>query len=162
MKQKANELFQRVIGVYLASPSNEKYNYKTVEKSPKLYEKLQNALISSLDKKAIIKYNIERNKERNKSRPMTEQMNLYLKDVDNKNKNAINNLEKNISDIKQQEIIEMKNYQRINKNIKLLGLKEENEKNEKSNINNKIKYANINTNYRDNKKRIYYKNNNNK
>lgn len=115
MKENAKELFQRVMGLYLTTPSNWKINKETnpPDKETRLKEKLQDALISSLDNAAIIKYNIQKTKQRNKSKPMTEQMNLSLKDVNIMNKNIIKDIDNKIEEIKQREIIENKNYQRI-------------------------------------------------
>jgi hypothetical protein len=162
MKQKANELFKRVMGIYLTSPTNWKFNkVQNVNKDAKLNEKLQDALISSLDNAAIIKYNIQKNKERNKSRPMTEQMNLSIKEINDINKNVIKDIDHKIEEIKQKEIIESKNYQTFfNKHNKFIRLKIENEKNF---MQNKINTANVSPNYNDIIKGLFsYENNNNK
>ena len=62
MKKKANEFFQRVMGIYISNPSywNKVQN---CDKNSKFNEKLVDALISSLDNDAIIKYNIQKNKK---------------------------------------------------------------------------------------------------
>ena len=120
MKKRVDDLFNRVMGIYLTSPTN--YDrVKSEDKDAKLKEQLQNALINSLDKTAIIKYNIQKDKERNKRRPMTEQMNLLIKDVNIINNNIIKDINNKIEEIKQREIIEKKIF--LNKDNKFLKLK---------------------------------------
>ena len=135
MKQNADELFQRVMGIYLSS-SSDWNKAQTVDKNSKLNEKLIDALISSLDNAAIIKYNIQKDKERNKSRPITDQMNLSAKNINAINNNFIKNLDNKIEEIKQREIIENKTFQRIiNNNQKYIRLRDENEKSNKNKFN---------------------------
>ena len=118
MIQKANELFNRVIGLHLTTPANLE-KIKFLDKKSKEKENLENSLISSLDKSPIIKYNIKKNRERNKRKPMTERMISHMKDVNIINNNILKDIDKKIEEIKQREYIENKNYQEIiNKNIK--------------------------------------------
>ena len=163
MKQNANELFQRVMGIHLTSPTNWKFNkVNQVDKDKKLNKKLQDALISSLDNAAIIKFNIQKNKERNKSRPMTEQMYVSLKYINVINNNVLKDLDNKIEEIKQREMIGSKSYQRsFNKNYnKFIRLKIENDKNF---MQNKNGTANISPSYSDIIKSLFsYENNNNK
>ena len=161
MKQNANELFERVIGVYLTSPTNLKENRVTnVDKDSKLDQKLQDALISSLDNAAIIKYNIQKDRERNKRRPMTEQMISNVKDVNLMNKNIIKEIDNKLEEIKKREIIENKNYRRfIDSNSKSVKPRKQNKKN---NIRDKIKSVNISPNYRNMRSQFGYENFNNK
>ena len=159
MKQNADELFQRIMGIYLTSPTNWRFNKDTNNKNAKLNEKLQEALISSLDNAAIIKYNIQKDKERNKSRPMTEQMSSSLKNINEINNNILKDLNNKIEEIKQREIIESKNYQKFfNRNTKFLRLRDENEKK----IIKKIKTADASPSYEGVMKGLFsYENHNN-
>ena len=147
MKKKVDDLFNRVIGIYLTSPSNYGRMQNT-DKEAKLKEQLQNALINSLDKTAIIKYNILKDKERNKSRPMSEQMNLLIKDVNIINNNVINDMNNKIEEIKQREIIEKKFF--LNKDKKFLKLK----------LDNIFGKKNGSPNYIDNNEIFYFENKN--
>ena len=118
MIQRANELFDRVIGLHWTNTANfEKISL--LDKKTKEKENLENSLISSLDKSPIIKYNIKKNKERNKRKPMTERMISHMKDVNLINNNIIKNFDKQLEEIKQREYIENKNYKEIiNRDIK--------------------------------------------
>ena len=156
MKKKANELFQRVMGIYISSPS---YWNKTQngDKNKKLNEKLVDALISSLDNAAIIKYNIQKNKERNKSKPMTKQINLSAKNINAINNNIIKNIDNKLEEIKQREIIEKKTFQRmINNNQKYIRLRKDKEKNNK----NRFNRTGFNPSYKNQKGFLSYRNDN--
>ena len=159
MKQNANELFQRVMGLYLISNTNMNNN-KTpnIDKKSRLDEKLRDALVSSLDNAAIRKYNIQKDIERNKRRPMTEQMSLSLKNINEINKNIIKDIDNKLEEIKQREIIEIKNYQRTinNKYIK------KREEDKKDIMINEIKSANTTPSYKKIKGKFSYENYNNK
>ena len=123
MKKNADKLFKRVMGTYLIIPSYDD-RMKNTDKESKLKEQLQKALVNSLDNAAIIKYNIQKDKERNKRKPMTEQMNLLIKDVNKINNNTIKDINNKIEEIKQREIIENKIF--LNKNNKFIKLKLDN------------------------------------
>ena len=159
MKQNANELFQRVMGLYLISNTNMNNN-KTpnIDKKSRLDEKLRDALVSSLDNAAIRKYNIQKDIERNKRRPMTEQMSLSSKNINEINKNIIKDIDNKLEEIKQREIIEIKNYQRTvnNKYIK------KREEDKKDIMINEIKSANTTPSYKKIKGKFSYENYNNK
>ena len=122
MKQKADELFNRVIGTHITiPPSLEKITF--LDKKLKQEEKLESSIISSLDKSAIIKYNIQKNKERNKSKKMSDRMVAHMKSVNAINNNAIKDIDKKLEEINQREYIQNKNYQEIiNQNNKVLKL----------------------------------------
>lgn len=154
MKQKAEELYNRVIGLHLTSPSSFS-QIKFLDKKSKQIEKLQNAIISSLNNSPIIKYNIHKNQERNKSRPMTEQMNLELKKVNIINNIFIKDIDNKLKEIKQREYIENKNYQDTkNKNNKYLKLKFNKGRNKSQNISPKHKFNRLF--YFENKSKDHY------
>jgi hypothetical protein len=159
MKKKAEELFKRVMGIYLTNPSNWKNGRtKSTDKNTKLYEKLQNTLISSLDNVAIIKYNIEKNKERNKVRPMTEQMNSSNEYINLINNNIISEINNKIEEIKQREMIEIKNYKKLLNNNNYMRTGWENDKNF---WNDKMRSASISPSIRKTKSVFKYENNKN-
>ena len=159
MKKKAEELFKRVMGIYLTNPSNWKNGRtKSTDKNTKLYEKLQNTLISSLDNVAIIKYNIEKNKERNKVRPMTEQMNSSNEYINLINNNIISEINNKIEEIKQREMIEIKNYKKLLNNNNYMRTGWENDKNF---LNDKMRSTSISPNIRKTKSVFKYENNKN-
>ena len=159
MKKKAEELFKRVMGIYLTNPSNWKNGRtKSTDKNTKLYEKLQNTLISSLDNVAIIKYNIEKNKERNKVRPMTEQMNSSNEYINLINNNIISEINNKIEEIKQREMIEIKNYKKLLNNNNYMRTGWENDKNF---WNDKMRSTSISPSNRKTKSVFKYENNKN-
>ena len=159
MKKKAEELFKRVMGIYLTNPSNWKNGRtKSTDKNTKLYEKLQNTLISSLDNVAIIKYNIEKNKERNKVRPMTEQMNSSNEYINLINNNIISEINNKIEEIKQREMIEIKNYKKLLNNNNYMRTGWENDKNF---LNDKMRSTSISPSIRKTKSVFKYENNKN-
>ena len=159
MKKKAEELFKRVMGIYLTNPSNWKNGRtKSTDKNTKLYEKLQNTLISSLDNVSIIKYNIEKNKERNKIRPMTEQMNSSNEYINLINNNIISEINNKIEEIKQREMIEIKNYKKLLNNNNYMRTGWENDKNF---WNDKMRSASISPSIRKTKSVFKYENNKN-
>ena len=159
MKKKAEELFKRVMGIYLTNPSNWKTGRtKSTDKNTKLYEKLQNTLISSLDNVAIIKYNIEKNKERNKVRPMTEQMNSSNEYINLINNNIISEINNKIEEIKQREMIEIKNYKKLLNNNNYMRTGWENDKNF---LNDKMRSTSISPSIRKTKSVFKYENNKN-
>ena len=159
MKKKAEELFKRVMGIYLTNPSNWKNGRtKSTDKNTKLYEKLQNTLISSLDNVAIIKYNIEKNKERNKVRPMTEQMNSSNEYINLINNNIISEINNKIEEIKQREMIEIKNYKKLLNNNNYVRTGWENGKNF---LNDKMRSTSISPSIRKTKSVFKYENNKN-
>ena len=159
MKKKAEELFKRVMGIYLTNPSNWKNGRtKSTDKNTKLYEKLQNTLISSLDNVAIIKYNIEKNKERNKVRPMTEQMNSSNEYINLINNNIISEINNKIEEIKQREMIEIKNYKKLLNNNNYMRTGWENGKNF---LNDKMRSTSISPSIRKTKSVFKYENNKN-
>ena len=159
MKKKAEELFKRVMGIYLTNPSNWKNGRtKSTDKNTKLYEKLQNTLISSLDNVAIIKYNIEKNKERNKVRPMTEQMNSSNEYINLVNNNIISEINNKIEEIKQREMIEIKNYKKLLNNNNYMRTGWENDKNF---LNDKMRSTSISPSIRKTKSVFKYENNKN-
>ena len=159
MKKKAEELFKRVMGIYLTNPSNWKNGRtKSTDKNTKLYEKLQNTLISSLDNVAIIKYNIEKNKERNKVRPMTEQMNSSNEYINLVNNNIISEINNKIEEIKQREMIGIKNYKKLLNNNNYMRTGWENDKNF---LNDKMRSTSISPSIRKTKSVFKYENNKN-
>ena len=161
MRQNANELFHRVIGLRPLTQTDLNENPITKEeKDSKLNQKLENAIICSLENAAIIKYNNHRNIERNKSRPMTEQMSSNLKDVNTINKKVIRNIDNKLEEIQQREIVEMHNYDRLmNSNNELVKLRNEIKK---IIMINKTKSNNISPSYRNIRSYFGYENNNNK
>ena len=160
MKQKAEELFNRVIGLHLTSPSSFS-QIRFLDKKSKQKEKLQNAIINSLDNSPIIKYHIQKNEERNKNRPMTEQMNSELKNVNVINNNIIKDIDNKIEEIKQREYIENKNYQdTMNKNIKYLKLKFDEDRIKSQNISPRYKYNKLFHYEKKSKEHYFYESNN--
>ena len=155
VKQNANYSFQKMMSLLIGTPMNWKEQMSEGEvKEILAYDKLTNAVLKSLDKNALIKYKEEEKKQKNKSNYNTEEFNISIKNVDN-NKNLIDKLNGNLEEIRQREIIENKNYQKLFvENRKNLKHKHHNfntscivcrRLNENSTRNNKLKKSNSST-----------------
>ena len=143
MKQSANQLFQRIMSLFITNPVNWKENLSQQEiKNIMLYDKLENIMIKSLDSRALIRFKNEDNKQKGKKYYSISQYDISLKNINNNNKNIINDINNKIEELKQKEIIENKIYQKLLiKNRKYL--KNNNEK-QSQNINPRKNYKSEN------------------
>ena len=113
MKQNANQSFQKIMSLFISNPINWKENLSPQEvKNIKLYDRLENCMIKSLSRNAFLNFKNEKDKQKIKNYPK-EQLNLSLKNINNNNKNIIKDITNKLEELKQREIIENKNYQRI-------------------------------------------------
>ena len=147
MKQNATESFQKMLTLFISNPVNWKENLSPKEvKNIMLYDKLESAMIKSLDRNAFIKFKNEENKRKIKKYYSVDKLNLSIKDINNYNKNIIKNIDNKLEELKQRVIIEKKNYQKLLiRNRKYLKYNNE-RKSQKYNINygrGKYKSANI-------------------
>ena len=143
MKQSANQLFQRIMSLFITNPVNWKENLSPQEiKNIMLYDKLENIMIKSLDSRALVRFKNEDNKQKGKKYYSNSQYDISLKNIKNNNKNIINDINNKIEELKQKQIIENKMYQKLLiKNRKYL--KNDNEK-QSQNINSRRKYKSEN------------------
>ena len=95
----------------IGTPINWKENLSEEEiKKVKSYDKLQNAVINSLDNNAFAKYKEEEKKQKIKNINNTNEFNWSVEKANNNNKNIIDKLNMGLEKMKQREIIENKNY----------------------------------------------------
>ena len=127
IKQSANQTFQKILSLHLSNPVNWKENLSPEEiKSIKRHNKLQNIMISSLDKNAFMKYKEEEKKSKEKNHNINSVFNVSLENMNNYNKNVINDINNKIEKLNMRENFENKNYQKLLiKNRKLLKYRNE-------------------------------------
>ena len=123
IKQNANYSFEKMMSLLIGTPMNWKEQMSEEEMKEILaYDKLQNTVLRSLDNSAFARYKREEKKQKIKSNSDMDGINISIKNVENNNKNLINKLSVNLEEIRQREIIENKNYQKLllenRKNIK--------------------------------------------
>ena len=127
MKQNTNQAFQKIMTLFISNPVNWKDNLSPQEiKNIMLYDKLESSLIKSLDRNALIKFKNEEKRQKKAKHYKIDELNLSLKDINDNNINLIKDIDNRLEEIKQREIIENKNYQKlVIKNRKLLKYKNE-------------------------------------
>jgi hypothetical protein len=127
IKQSANQTFQKILSLHLSNPVNWKENLSPEEiKTLKRHNKLQNIMISSLDKNALMKYKEEEKKNKEKSHNINKLFNVSLENINNYNKNVINDIDNKIEELNLRENFENKNYKKLLlKNRKLLKYRNE-------------------------------------
>ena len=114
VKQNTNDSFQKIMSLLMATPVDWKEQMSEKEvKEIMAYDKLQNAVIKSLDKSALVKYKEEEKKQKNKINYNSDEFNLSIRNVNNNNKNLIDRLNSNLEELKYREIMENKNYQKM-------------------------------------------------
>ena len=127
IKQSANQTFQKILSLHLSNPVNWKENLSPEEiKNIKRHNKLQNIMISSLDKNAFMKYKEEEKKSKEKNHNINSVFNVSLENMNNYNKNVIIDINNKIEELNMRENFENKNYQKLLiKNRKLLKYRNE-------------------------------------
>lgn len=127
IKQNANQTFQKILSMHLSNPVNWKENLSPEEiKNIKRHNKLENIMISSLDKNAFMKYKEEEKKNKEKNHNINNLFNVSLENMNNYNKNVINDINNKIEELNLRENFENKNYKKlILKNRKLLKYRNE-------------------------------------
>ena len=114
VKQNANDSFQKMINLLISTPMNWKEQLSEEEvKEIMNYDKLQNAVLKSLDKIALIKYKEEEKKQKRQNYHNINDANLSIKNVNNNNKHLLDELDINLEELRQREIIENNNYKKI-------------------------------------------------
>ena len=158
VKQNVKNYYDKTMSLLLGTPINWKDNLSEEEiKGIIHYNKLENAVIKSLDKNILIKFDNEKKKYRNKKNQLIEGFNNSLSDIRNNNKNIIEKLNLKLEELRQKEILENKNYnsllmknrrylKRVNKgNLLYKNNYDPNEKMRKSfsqsHLNQKIKFS---------------------
>ena len=127
IKQNVNHTFQKILSLHLSNPVNWKENLSPEEiKNIKRHNKLQNIMISSLDKNALMKFKDEERKNKEKNHNINSMFNVSFENMNNYNKNVINDIDNKIEELNMRENFENKNYQKLlNKNRKLLKYRNE-------------------------------------
>ena len=158
VKQNVKNYYDKTMSLLLGTPINWKDNLSEEEiKGIIHYNKLENAVIKSLDKNILIKFDNEKKKYRNKKNQLIEGFNISVSDIRNNNKNIIEKLKIKLEELRQKEILENKNYnsllmknrrylKRVNKgNLLYKNNYDPNEKMRKSfsqsHLNQKIKFS---------------------
>jgi len=77
------------------------------------YDKLENAVIRSLDNKSLVKFKIEEQKLKPKNTYDNSGFNFLVKNKENNNQDVIDKLNIKLELLKQREIIENKNYKKL-------------------------------------------------
>ena len=115
IKENANYSFQKIMSLLISTPNNWKENFSEKEvKDIIAYDKLENSVIKSLDKSALIKFKEEEEKKQKKNNYNNiDSLKLSLKNVYNNNKNLIDQLNINLEELRHREIIENKNYKNL-------------------------------------------------
>ena len=114
MKQRANESFQKIMSLFLSNPVNWKDNLSPQEvRNILLYDKVESAMIKSLDSNALIKFKNEEKKQKKKKHYKIEQLNLSEKEINKNNKKILNDIDNKIEKLKQKEILENKKYLKL-------------------------------------------------
>ena len=150
IRQNAKASYQYKMALLIGTPINWKENLSEEEiKKVKSYDKLQNAVINSLDNNAFVKYKEEEKKQRNKKLNNTNEFNWSIEKANSNNKDIIDKLNIGLEKMKQREIIENKNF------IKLL---KENRKHIKYRNERNQYYCNSGMNYRNNRSEDYSRN----
>ena len=143
MRQNANQSFQKIMSLFISNPVNWKDNLSHQEiKNILLYDKLESSMIKSLDRSAFNKFKKEENKQKKKKNYSIGQLSLTKKDINNKNANIIKSIDNKLEELKQREMIENKNYQKIlirnRKHLKYRG-----ERSWQNILNEKFRSANV-------------------
>lgn len=118
IKQSVNHSFQKIMSLFLSNPINWKENLSQEEiKNIKKYDKLEHAMISSLNKAALIRFQNEEKKQKEKEKSHNQNYKLNdssdLGNVNNNNKNMINSINNKIEELNARENIEINNYQKM-------------------------------------------------
>ena len=83
-------------------------------------------MISSLDKNALMKFKDEERKNKEKNHNINSIFNVSFENMNNYNKNVINDIDNKIEELNMRQNFENKNYQKLlNKNRKLLKYRNE-------------------------------------
>ena len=102
------------MSLFISNPVNWKDNLSHQEiKNILLYDKLESSMIKSLDKSALNKFKNEERKQKKKKNFSIGQLSLTKKDINNKNEKIIKTIDSKLEELKQREMIENKNYQKI-------------------------------------------------
>ena len=111
VKQNVKNYYDKTMTLLLGTPINWKDNLSEEEiRNIIHYNKLENAVIKSLDKNILIKFDEEKKKYRNKKGHIIEGFNNSLSDIRNNNKNIIEKLNLKLEELRLKEIRENKNY----------------------------------------------------
>ena len=151
IRQNAKASYQYKMALLIGTPVYWKENLSVEEiKKVKSYDKLQNAVINSLDNNAFTKYKEEEKKQKVQKINNSNEFNWSVEKANNNNKNIIDKLNMGLEKMKQREIIENKNF------IKLL---KENRKHIKfRNERNQYYSSNSGINIRNNRSEDYSRN----
>jgi len=117
IKQDVCQSFQKMMSLLLSNPINWKENLSPEEiKTIKNYDKLEHAMISSLNNAALIKFQNEGKKQKEKNHNQNyNKLNdsLDLGKVNKNNINMINKIDNKIEELNVRENIENNNYQKL-------------------------------------------------
>ena len=114
IKQNANESFEKMMTLLVSIPMNWKEQLSQEEvKNVMAYDKLENAVIRSLDNKSLVKFKIEEQKLKPKNTYDNSGFNFLVKNKENNNQDVIDKLNIKLELLKQREIIENKNYKKL-------------------------------------------------
>ena len=114
IKQNVNETFYNKMSLLISTPPNWRENFSKEEvRNIMAYDKLQNAVIKSLDKTALNKYKEEEKKQKPKKGMTNDGYYWSIKNANNNNNNLIDKLNMGLEEIRQREIVESKNLKKI-------------------------------------------------
>ena len=116
VKQNAEQSFQKILSLLNSSPINWKENLSPKEiKKIKYYDKLENAMISSLDNNAFAKFKNEDDKQKEKSILIKKELNenKSMGNIKINNTKIINTMEQKIEELNKRENLQNKNYQKM-------------------------------------------------
>ena len=139
IKQNVNQCFQKIMSLFLSNPINWKENFSPEEiKNIKKYDKLEHEMISSLNNAALIRFQNEEKKQKEKEKSHNQNYKLNdsfgLGNINDNNKNVINNIDNKIEELNARENIENNNYKKLQiKNRKYLKYRNQRKQNIHSN-----------------------------
>ena len=162
MKQNANQSFQKIMSLFLSNPVNWRDNLSPKQiRNIMLYDRMENAMIKSLDNNALTKFKNEENKQKKKKHYNIKSLNISTKDINKKNNNILNDIDNKIEQLKQKKNIENKKYQKLLKsNRKYIRHRDDKKRHDLYNNYELIKYKSENISPIYNSKRFSFINNN--
>ena len=113
IKNMAKEFYNKKLSLLIGTPINWRENLSEEEvKNLKIHDKLQEIVFKSLNNSALTKYQ-EENKRKIKKIISSDETNISEKNIDIYNKKIIEKINLGIEELRQREIIENKNFQKL-------------------------------------------------
>ena len=113
IKNMAKEFYNKKLSLLIGTPINWRENLSEEEvENLKIHDKLQEIVFKSLNNSALTKYQ-EENKRKIKKVISLDETNISEKNIDINNKKIIEKINLGIEELRQREIIENKNFQKL-------------------------------------------------